>query len=219
MGAWAVVGALALALVAAELTQLGPRQDLTVYLVVQFGFGFLLKATFAAAACRFFAESRRTGALELLLCTPLTDRDITSGQVNALWRNFRWPFIAFATLMLAPAIVHCLIELSQANFNSALTSLVLGGHQLIYCACTALDLTAVCWLGMWLSLSLRKPHLAPASTIFLVLILPSVLCYFSVFTDVLFIAWGMGKLQQDLRWRIAQQFHPPPLQLVAPARA
>ena len=41
----------------------------------------------------------------------------------------------------------------------------------------------------------------------LVLVLP--LFPLSLLLDVLFIAWGMGKLQQDMRWRLAQQLHPP----------
>src|SRR6266851_784122 len=38
--------------------------------------GFLLKILLAFQACRFFVEARRTGALELLLCTPLRNSEI-----------------------------------------------------------------------------------------------------------------------------------------------
>src|SRR5208282_211431 len=43
-------------------------------------FGFILKCLVALEACRFFVEARRNGALEMLLSTPLTSRDILSGQ-------------------------------------------------------------------------------------------------------------------------------------------
>src|SRR5271165_2805727 len=42
-------------------------------------FGLLLKILIAIQASRFFAEARRTGAMELLLCTPLASRDLIRG--------------------------------------------------------------------------------------------------------------------------------------------
>src|SRR5207244_5842368 len=81
-----------------------PKEPMNAYTGAKLG-GFLFKALIAAQACRFFAESRRTGALELLLCTPLRNRDLISGQFAALRRLFLWPIITFLLLGFWPVIV------------------------------------------------------------------------------------------------------------------
>ena len=50
--------------------------------------GFLLKLMVASQACRFFVESRKNGSLEMLLCTPLRNRDVVRGQWLSLKRLF-----------------------------------------------------------------------------------------------------------------------------------
>ena len=66
-------------------------------------FGFLLKWLLALQACRFFVEARRSGALEMLLCTPLTSRDIIRGQALALRKSFLWPVVSLLALQVVPS--------------------------------------------------------------------------------------------------------------------
>ena len=47
----------------------------------------------ASQACRFLVEARRSGLLELLLATPVTEREIISGQWRALLRMFGLPVL------------------------------------------------------------------------------------------------------------------------------
>jgi hypothetical protein len=55
-------------------------------------FTLLLYLWAASQAGRFFVEARRSGLLELLLTTPLNDRQIVRGQWRGLLRMFGLPF-------------------------------------------------------------------------------------------------------------------------------
>jgi len=210
--AWAIVG-----MWGAVVLWLGLFRPLEAPIIVSKGgvvqvFGFLLKSLFALQACRFFVEARRSGALEMLLCTPLTRRDILDGQALALKRNFLWPIVALLALQFVPGILY-LIAAQAWHFpplrrgtGVALVEMFLPG---LYCVRMYADCYAIGWFGMWLALTLKKPGLAPALTILLVLILPSVLFCFDIFADLLFILWGVIKLhQQDFRVLLARRYQP-----------
>jgi len=166
-----------------------------------------LKALFAFQVCRFFAEARRNGALEMLLCTPLTNREIIRGQSMAARRAFLWPVLIFTGLLFVPVVSRVISGLSSLDFQQLLA----GGFGFAMSAITAVrtvaDFLALFWLGLWLALTMKKTNLAPAATILAVLILPSVLCVLDIFADLFFILWGATKLQQDLRWVLAQQYN------------
>ena len=75
---------------------LSSQQPADSLLTANFGtiiLGFLLKLLVTSQACRFFIESRRNGNLEMLLCTPLRNRDIICGQWLSLKRIFLWPLM------------------------------------------------------------------------------------------------------------------------------
>src|SRR5262249_16008071 len=154
-------------------------------------FGFLLKLLFALQACKFLSESRRDGTLELLLCTPLTDREIIRGQVSALWRSFGWPVGVFLAVLFASLALQLLFAIWTRNFEPVPG--VLGGSFLAGMTSVRMvvDLMAVCWFGMGLAVSMRKPQFAPAMTIVIVLVLPAVLssCFLDLVPDIFFISW------------------------------
>lgn len=210
-GAWIVVLAWGVVVLAAAMT--APRGARLLgmggwYGTLPFGFGLLFKALFAFSACRFFAEGRRSGALEMLLCTPLTSWEITRGQAQAVWRSYLWPLVALAALLFGPPGVSVLSALSSGEVGEAFAALGGSTLSLLYGVSMLIDLSAVCWFGMWLALSMKQPALAPALTIFLVLIVPAPFCYGSILIDVFLISWAMAKLQHDLRWTLSQQYHP-----------
>ncbi len=182
---------------------------------------FLLKVFFAIQVCRFFSEARRTGALELFCCTPMTMRSIISGQWMALRRIFLWPVI-----ILILCEVACLCFLGGSIFPGGVSSSVvavkgavvkpvappppsvglLGWYEpflmLKQIANSIADFFAVGWFGMWLALTLQKPGAASGLTILYVLVLPVVLfCVPTLATDTVFIVVGYSKLQQDFRGR------------------
>ncbi len=219
--AWAIV--LVWAAVVVLATIVAPRQSASALLSWSGirPFGFLLKALFAVQACRFFTQARRNGALEMLLSTPLTQRDVIRGQADALLRTFLWPVVALVGLLFLPAGAQMISGLRSLNAEPLMT----GGFGFVMGAITtvrvAADFLALFWLGLWLALTMKKPSLAPALALLLVIVLPSFLCWLDLFADLFFILWAATKMQQDLRWILAKQFQtaatPTVRQVPAPA--
>jgi ABC-type transport system involved in multi-copper enzyme maturation permease subunit len=168
-------------------------------------FGFLVKVMFALQTCRFFAEGRRNGSLELLLCTPLSNREILRGQAMGLWRSFRWPLLAFVALIFVPIAFDLVGGFSIGYLSQTLDAVQDGGLAGFYFLRFAFDLQALCWVGGWLGLSMKRPNFAPVMTILLVLILPSMICWLDMVADAFLISWARLRLEQDLRWLLAQQ--------------
>jgi ABC-type transport system involved in multi-copper enzyme maturation permease subunit len=179
--------------------------------------GFLLKLLVTSQACRFFVESRRNGNLEMLLCTPLRNRDIIRGQWLSLKRIFLWPLLVLALLNLAPVFF-----LAYAAFTgpglSEVTHSIPGAILSLAASCwftiiLVADIFTVGWVGMWLGLTAKKPHLAAFWTILFVLILPFFICPLGLLVDVFLIIWASSNLQIDFRWTLSRQYHVPPAQM------
>ncbi|HSU53889.1 MAG TPA: ABC transporter permease subunit [Candidatus Dormibacteraeota bacterium] len=172
--------------------------------------GFLLKLLFATQVCRFFVESRRNGALELLVCTPLRSSEIIRGQWQALARLFLAPFVAFLLLNFAPLAFTVYRAAKGPGFAEFLAAgLGIGaaiGMNGWFAFHTLADVCALGWFGMWLALTTKRPNLATPMTILFVLILPSLMCFFDIIADLIFILWGLTRLQQDFRWVLERQY-------------
>ena len=89
-------------------------------------FGFLLKLLLALQACRFFVDARRSGALEMLLCTPLTSREIIRGQVLALRRNFQRPVVTLLVVLYVPGAVQLIAARGWSSPGAASAAFALG---------------------------------------------------------------------------------------------
>ena len=113
------------------------------------------KVWIVSEACTRLAHDRRSGALELLLSTPLTPADVLRGQWLALRRQFLKP-------LLVLAVLECLV-LWRADYPE-LTWM----NALMFLA----DFMALGWVGMWLGLSAKNLVRALAGTVGLVLVLP-----------------------------------------------
>jgi ABC-type transport system involved in cytochrome c biogenesis permease component len=181
--------------------------DLTYYGIGPFGFA--LKCLLAIQACRFFAEARRSGALELLLCTPMTSQEIIEGQRLAARRNFQWPVVALLVAVAAPSLARAFAGAAGGGWRTAELPQValwlgIGG---IYCLRMVADCWAVVAFGMYLALTLKKPSMALPLTVLYVLLLPLVLCWLDLFADLFFIMYGTSRLNQlDLRRLLAQEY-------------
>jgi ABC-type transport system involved in multi-copper enzyme maturation permease subunit len=130
--------------------------------------GFILKAWLAAEASRTLSEDRRSGGLELLLSTPLHERDIVRGQLSALWRQFAWP----AASVLLAYLVFTIVEMRRWTSDERAEWL---GIHLLFGGFLAADLIALSWDGMWLGLINRKPNRAALLVLTRILVLPGVL--------------------------------------------
>lgn len=126
--------------------------------------GFL-KVWVAAEVCSRLAEDRRAGALELLLCTSLSVRDMVRGQSRALRRQFLGPVLAVLAFDLW-------LWWKMPGNPSALAA---GQGRWLLAALTGvfvLDLFAIAWVGRWRALAARRLNHALVETLALVLVLP-----------------------------------------------
>jgi ABC-type transport system involved in multi-copper enzyme maturation permease subunit len=194
-----------------------PAKSLWTAFVGTLILGFLFKLMVASQACRFFVESRKNGALEMLLCAPLQNRDIIRGQWLSLKRLFLWPLIILALLNLVPIAFLVYQAFTGPGLSEALQSVPRAMFSLATSCWFTFGLVAdvftVGWVGMWLGLSAKKPDLAPFWTILFVLILPLFVCPVALFVDVFLIIWASSSLQTDIRWTLSRQYQVPPSQM------
>jgi ABC-type transport system involved in multi-copper enzyme maturation permease subunit len=194
-----------------------PAQSLFTANVGTIILGFFLKLMVASQACRFFVESRTNGALEMLLCTPLRNRDIIRGQWFSLKRLFLWPMLILALLNLVPIIFLGYQALTGPGLSEVIQSIP-GAMFSVAASCwftasLVADVLTIGWVGMWLGLTAKKPHLAAFWTILFVLILPIFVCPLALLIDMFLIIWASSNLQIDLRWTLSRQYQVPAAQL------
>jgi ABC-type multidrug transport system, permease component len=153
-----------------------------IVMVLGYGIHQVLKALIAIEASRRLSEDRQSGALELLLVTPLSISKILSGQRRALRETFRWP-IFFA------ALVNLLMFLLLTGKNPLHMN---GEGRVVFCEIfiggailLPLDASALGWVGMSMALKKRGHHRAIYAT-FARVLLPSWLAI------LLFIFLGIG---------------------------
>jgi hypothetical protein len=121
--------------------EVGP--DMVILLLA----GFVIKAWLALEASATLSSDRRNAAMELLLTTPLPEKEILAGQRLALWRQFAEPAAAVFManiFLLIMEIVHLppSIALSDAR------NLYVGLH-LAAALSLLVDMLALSWTGMW----------------------------------------------------------------------
>ena len=179
-------------------------QDATFIAIFSIPLVLGLKIILAARATQFFVDARKSGALELLLSTPLTNQQIIQGQWLALKTIFMWPVIVVTAAMIWPIVAP--IYLFSSNLDKALQHLFVSIWSLFGVGKFILDIFAIGWFGMWMGLSARRPALAPLWTILIGVILPAPLvmcCWADIAIDLVLIFWSKGKLEFDLRQKVS----------------
>lgn len=202
--------------------------DPTVYITTAIVLHTVVKFWVASDACRPLAEDRRSGALELVLSTPMTVDGILRGQILALKRQFAGP----VAIILVADFVMFLAGMRNRfmDTSNGWPLLCLAGISLFI-----LDLYTLAWVGMWLGLTARKANWAATGALARVLVLPwAVFCAFvtaSVFINfdrgqlgdpgdlalgawfvigllnsVFFLTWARSNLRQEFRTVVTQRF-------------
>ena len=189
-----------------------------VYIATAFLIHFALKLLIAGVACWQFNEDRSSGAMELILSTPLSVGEILKGQREALIRMFLWPILC----VLLVNFVFLMAHLNRSGSNSSPIMLVWISGMAVLVA----DAFALRSMGMWLGLRMRKTNAAVTRTVVCVLSLPwavmilslslLALLPFSVFPnmegEVLILYWLTLSIGNALLWRgwaernLAKQF-------------
>ncbi len=162
---WSVLGFAALIWAAGLLTHPNDWKDEPAYLwtaLILHTMHTMLKFWVASEACRRFSMDRQSGALELLLSTPLSVPEIIKGQVLALERQFALP----ALLVLLVDFVFLLAGRTEWSWLY-----VASAGMIVFVA----DLVTLMWVGMWRGLNSRRPNRAAAAVTARVLLLPWVL--------------------------------------------
>lgn len=132
-----------------------------------FVLSLVYKAMIGSEAGRRLLEDRKFGALELLLSTPLSVRDILHGQQLSLARQF---FIPIAVMLFADLIMLVAgLRHPQMSSTEGKYWLLAGSGGLIM---FVTDTIALYWMGMWHGLSNKNPRRAFGGAIAPILTLP-----------------------------------------------
>jgi ABC-type transport system involved in multi-copper enzyme maturation permease subunit len=140
--------------------------DLAICGAVMFLTHLVFKIWAASEVCSRLIQDRRSGALELLLSTPLSVRQIAEGQSLALRRLFLKPI---ALLVLVE------VFLLYKGWNAPRQMTGSAPRLLLYVAIIStflVDLWALKWVGLWLSLTGKSMERVLIATISRVLFLP-----------------------------------------------
>ncbi|MEO7299526.1 MAG: ABC transporter permease subunit [Verrucomicrobiota bacterium] len=122
-----------------------------------------LKIWVTSEACTRLVEDRRSGALELLLSTPLDVKEIIRGQHLALRRQFAAPFLLL--IVLESLCFFLGIAGREMNWSK---KLFLPASIILFAA----DFFTLRWVAMWVGLNATGVNRAVLKTALLVLTMP-----------------------------------------------
>ena len=161
----------------------------SVALLMVFGIHQVLKILIATEASRRLSEDYRSGALELLLVSPLPISRIIAGQCAALKSIFKAPI---ALVLLANAALwFCIVFDRQLEMPAEaivmFSIMLLGGGLLLL-----VDFMALTRVGMWMALRTRRHDRAILGTILRVMLTPWLGILFGMV-----LTMGSGGLSED----------------------
>jgi hypothetical protein len=171
--------------VTSTITTVGLTSD---FLDLQVPMGFLLVLSMAAAAAGSFRQERENGALELILVTPLTVRQLVGGRVRGLWLQFLPATALFLGAWLYLAQVLTVMSLRDKDWR----------HELHSALAFAISFAVLPAIGLYFSLKCRQFLMALAATLTTGMLLPIILSKLSV------LWWLPGGRPRGLTWTQAE---------------
>jgi ABC-type transport system involved in cytochrome c biogenesis permease component len=146
---------------------------------IAFGLHVIVKGLMALQATRRGSEDCRSGAMELLLVTPLAPAAIIDGHWQVLRQQFAWLNGGLVTINLA--MVGVMVVFHEALHMPAEVVVVFslfffGGVILLW-----VDFKAIGWLGLWIGLRGLRHHRAAHNTWSRILVPPWVLVFLFFF--------------------------------------
>ena len=185
------------------------KQAFVVCLFSAYAVHVVGKYLVALEATRQLSEDRRSGALELLLVTPLPEAQILSGQKRAL--RSRSQGLQRVLLLVNAAMCLAVLarprQLSMSPKDQAIfLELFLGGVVVLFA-----DFGALQTVGVWMALRARRHHRAVLGTLGRVMLVPWAGVFMLVFLEmvrtfhpsegglaVTFALWFMAGIVTDL---------------------
>ncbi|HTH49649.1 MAG TPA: hypothetical protein VMB21_19200, partial [Candidatus Limnocylindria bacterium] len=189
-----------------------------VYLTASILLHLSLKVWVANEAPRQFVDDRSSGALELLLSTPLSVPEILQGRFTALRRQFVGPIIA--VLAVDAMFLFSSLAKDMSNSDDRTGWLMFWVARMFFLGFDAITLG---WLGLWTGMSTQGSR--PGSGVITrVLVLPSVVCLALLtvmvlpvlrlggerLSPILFLAgWGLVGAGNNVYWllRVRGRLH------------
>ena len=140
-----------------------------ILVLLTYGMHLILKCLVAAEASRRFSEDRASGALELLLVTPLRPAEVVASQFRGVWLSFRWCFLGLTLLnLLLLAWVLEMDMLGRGGEPQTVFSIIfVGGLVMLF-----LDAYALINVGMWTAMTKKRHTRAFMATVMRVLLAP-----------------------------------------------
>ena len=171
-----------------------------------------LSVWLAFEACHSFADARSSGAMELLLSSPLSVRQILRGQHLALRQLFLGPVVFLLSVEASLVVAQWwrMAQTGSSAFERVMLLLVLGFCIVWF----VLDLFAVAEVGMWHGLISRTPTQAVTKTVVMVLLLPLIFlpCCSAVgpglmvAKSVMFFTWAQSRLETRFRQAATERY-------------
>jgi hypothetical protein len=135
-----------------------------------------IKVRIGGHASDRFTSDRECNALELLLCTPLSIREMVAAEFRALRRHFILPALTIIALLLLG------LKLSQGGVDKLSQLFTTDGDPSFHRYAVAviasailfliIDTIALAWAGAWCGLACRKIQQARSSAMALVTVIP-----------------------------------------------
>ena len=188
------------------------RIEQLIGLLASIVFHWILKITFAFAACRALSDESRNGAFELLFTTDLAPGRLVRGHLAGLARSFG-PAVALIVIF---DILFSTFARADGLFSTGMRPFMWGRSGVLL-----LDLATIALGGIWLGFKLQRSGKAAIRILLLVIIVPN-LAWIFLFTGrgdftLVFAAWiimDIGLLAlaihnlKTLRVRAAERFVP-----------
>jgi len=150
----------------------------------------VIKCLVAGEATRQLNEDRQSGALELLLVSPLREADMLHGQARALWHKFRGWLILLTAVNLAMSATTLVFSgplVMRGKDLLMFQGVLCGGISVLW-----LDFKAIGTVGMWMALRTPRHHWAVMHTLARVMV-PA---WAAIFLVVFFLSTPRG-ISQD----------------------
>jgi hypothetical protein len=157
---WATAG-LSIAFMGANWAAGAKSYNQALFGFVTFFCCFPFLSWMALKSASFFSETRRSGDLELILCTTLPDAEALKGHTRGLYRLFFPPAIVVAIIWSA----------TSAAFVSRMSG-VMSALVFLYGFSLLAAVPALVWNGAYLALNTRKPAWAGLANVIIALLLP-----------------------------------------------
>jgi hypothetical protein len=133
-----------------------------------FFLNWFFKHWVANLACYAFSTDRDKGALELLLCTPLTLRDVLRGHGLALRRLFLAPVLTLLTVELFLFAMALATDTENHRDPPWFLPVAFLSGTIVFVA----DLFAAVWVGWWAGVVSKNASAAVSSTYVRLMLLP-----------------------------------------------